>query len=1757
MSFELPGLGTSSADVLSTNSLPPVFAQNTLTTPLTGLGGASQSLLFVDGSVTDYQQLVAGVTQGTEIHVLDPVQDAVTQITNTLLGRQNIASLHIVSHGEAGGLDFGSSQLNLGDLPGYASQLQSWGKALTNDADLLLYGCDVAQGELGKAFTSILSQLTGADIAASNDITGNASKGGNWTLEYQTGSIEAELAFQAGTLNQYSHRLLAGDLDTTFGTGGKVVTDIVSSYDEGRSVAIDSSGNIVVAGYADNGSGSDFALARYTSTGILDTNFGTGGKVVTDIGSSYDEGRSVAIDSSGNIVVAGYADNGSGSDFALARYTSTGILDTNFGTGGKVVTDIGSSYDYGNSVAIDSSGNIVVAGYADNGSGSDFALARYTSTGILDTNFGTGGKVVTDIGSSYDYGNSVAIDSSGNIVVAGFADNGSNSDFALARYTSTGILDTNFGTGGKVVTDIGSSYDYGNSVAIDSSGNIVVAGFASNGSNYDFALARYTSTGILDTNFGTGGKVVTDIGSSYDYGNSVAIDSSGKIVVAGFASNGSNYDFALARYTSTGILDTNFGTGGKVVTDIGSSYDYGNSVAIDSSGNIVVAGYADNGSNSDFALARYDNISLPTVSLSTSTANITEGDTGTFTLDRGSNTTGALTVNLTINGTSTVTSGDYTLSGASVTVSGSNLTVVIPDTQSAVTLNMAALAEAMGFAEAADLLKLNLATGTGYSVGSSNNASITIAANGFTVINTNDTGEGSLRQAILNANAIAGTDMITFAGSTFTDATPDTIALTSGELGINSDVTIQGTGANLLTLSGNNASRVFNISSGVVGIDGVAIANGNSGTDRGGGILNTGTLTVNNSIIRNNTANDAGGGIYSKTGNLTVNNSTINNNSTGFSGGGLYLAGVGTITNSTINNNTSSTSGGGITSGSTTIGSNTILSNLTLINSTISGNTATTNGGGLRVVVGGVMATLTNVTIANNTATTGTGGGISTGAGSTTNVKNTIVATNTNSSNPDVAGAYVSQGNNLIGKSDGSTGFTNGANGDLVGAIAAPINPLLAPLADNGGTTQTHALLPGSAAINAGTTTGAPTADQRGISRVGAVDIGAFESRGFTIAVASGTTQSADKNTLFGNPLVATVSSASGETVDGGVITFTAPGTGASTTVTTKTATIASGQASVTEIANNTVGSYSVTASANGITTPTNFSLTNTNTPPTVTNVSKTGQEDNTVSFSSADFTSQFNDANSDSLNKIQITALPTKGILQVGGSSVNLNQEITAAQLSTLTYIPNSNSNGSDSFGWNGSDGTDYATTSATVNLAIAPVNDAPSLTGNATLTAVTQNTTNPSGSSLTSLFGSLFSDIDTDASLSGLAIVSNTATTQGRWEYSTDGTNWANVGAVADDATALALSASTLVRFVPAIGYSGTPPGLTVRALDNSYSSGFTTDTTRVTVNTTSNGGTTAISSGTPAALDTSVTQNLANLVWRNSGTGENAVWQLNNFTLQSAYFLPTVADPNWQIASTADFNSDGIADLLWRNKASGENVIWQMNSTGFETDHFITKVPDANWQIVSTADFNSDGIADILWRNKASGENVIWQMKGDFTLQSDHFITQVPDANWKIVSTNDFNGDGIADILWRNKASGENVIWQMKNDFTLQSDHFITQVPDANWEIAGTDDFNGDGIADILWRNKASGENVIWQMKSDFTLQSDHFITQVPDINWQIAGTDDFNHDGTPDILWRNKLTAKEDIWEMNGFSLVQGYQLVDVIDPNWSVRPFVAG
>ncbi|MBD1835364.1 DUF4347 domain-containing protein [Cyanobacteria bacterium FACHB-472] len=165
---------------------------------------AHKEIVFIDATVADKESLAAGVKPGTEVIILDSTRDGVAQITEVLANRSDIASVHIVSHGAEGSLQLGASAVNSDNLQAYSNSLQQWASALTADADILLYGCDVASGETGEAFVQQLSQLTGADIAASNGLTGSAVLGGDWDLEVKTGAIESPVAFLPAALANYN-----------------------------------------------------------------------------------------------------------------------------------------------------------------------------------------------------------------------------------------------------------------------------------------------------------------------------------------------------------------------------------------------------------------------------------------------------------------------------------------------------------------------------------------------------------------------------------------------------------------------------------------------------------------------------------------------------------------------------------------------------------------------------------------------------------------------------------------------------------------------------------------------------------------------------------------------------------------------------------------------------------------------------------------------------------------------------------------------------------------------------------------------------------------------------------------------------------------------------------------------------------------------------------------------------------------------------------------------------------------------------------------------------------------------------------------------------------------------------------------------------------------------------------------------------------------------------------------------------------------
>ena len=499
------------------------------------------------------------------------------------------------------------------------------------------------------------------------------------------------------------------------------------------------------------------------------------------------------------------------------------------------------------------------------------------------------------------------------------------------------------------------------------------------------------------------------------------------------------------------------------------------------------------------------------------------------------------------------------------------------------------------------------------------------------VVTTNaDSGEGSLRKAIQDACN---------GGAIVFDMTPghvtSPITLTTGELFINKNLTIQGPGASLLTVMRSAAGatpdfRIFNIAAGsTVKLSGMTISNGKLGSSLiGGGVNNiSATLTITDSVVSGNTA-DFGAGIYNG-GTLVLINSTISNNATiGGSGGGILstssLGGSNpalTIINSTISDNSE---GGGIYIGSGPV---------TIINSTVSKNSTQGGGGGI-LNTGSNASTITNSTITGNRAdaVTGNSGGVGGGLerlSGTVTLQNTIVAGNfrgTGSTRDDIFGAVDATSSfNLIGDGTNMTGISNGSSGNMVGSSGSPINAMLGTLASNGGPTQTHLLLPNSSAIGAGSNANLPAdafdldgdtdsaeilpVDQRGLgfSRIvnSTVDMGAVETN-YAINATAGTPQSTNVNAPFATALKATVTE-SGNLVSGVSVTFTAPASGAGGTfpgssLTALVSTDIGGVATApTFTANSIGGAYTVIASI-GTGQPTaTFALTNNKLNQTIT----------------------------------------------------------------------------------------------------------------------------------------------------------------------------------------------------------------------------------------------------------------------------------------------------------------------------------------------------------------------------------------------------------------------------------------------------------------------------------------------------------------------------------------------------------------------------
>jgi hypothetical protein len=272
---------------------------------------------------------------------------------------------------------------------------------------------------------------------------------------------------------------------------------------------------------------------------------------------------------------------------------------------------------------------------------------------------------------------------------------------------------------------------------------------------------------------------------------------------------------------------------------------------------------------------------------------------------------------------------------------------------------------------------------------------------------------------------------------------------------------------------------------------------------------------------------------------------------------------------------------------------------------------------------------------------------------------------------------------------------------------------------------------------------------------------------------------------------------------------------------------------------------------------------------------------------------------------------------------------------------------------------------------------------------------------------------------------------------------------------------------------------------------------------------------------------------LFWKNFNNGDTAAWLMNGNTIQERATYDNVPESSgWSIRGLGDFNGDGKTDVFWRN-SNGDTTGWLMNGNTIQERAAYDNVPESSgWYVQGLGDFNGDGKTDVFWRNSNNGNTAAWLMNGN-TIQERAAYDNVPESSgWYVQGFGDFNGDGKTDVFWRNSNNGNTTGWLM-NGNTIQERAAYDNVPESSgWYVQGFGDFNGDGKADVFWRNFNNGNTTGWLMNGN-TIQERAAYDNVPESSgWSIQNFSDFNGDGKTDVFWRNFNNGNTTGWLMNG-------------------------
>lgn len=399
--------------------------------------------------------------------------------------------------------------------------------------------------------------------------------------------------------------------DAKFGDSGKVLTDFFGGNDSISALAEQSDHKIIAVGYATQEDKKSIAIARYLADGTLDLTFDNDGKVTYEF-NNQSEAVAVAVDSSNRILVLGNCYTNSTSEIVLLRFTPSGVLDTSFDSDGFVRWTISGSRLTAGAILITTDNKILIGGGNWNFTAPAFLLARLTSTGAFDVSFSGDGIATAVMSADEQRIQSLAIDSNGRILAGGFGRVGPIGDFALARFSSNGELDTSFGISGKRLIDFSNGLTTSNdslyALSLEANNKILAIGKVNDSIQSLFAFARLNDSGNLDTTFGDNGKKTTPFemnGSTYSIDTNAAVKAGEGIYYnIGSVSLNGNSDLTLSSFDSELNLQTLFGINGTYSLDFFYGNDVGRSVAYLNQ-KVVVAGHSERPTTGlDFILLR-------------------------------------------------------------------------------------------------------------------------------------------------------------------------------------------------------------------------------------------------------------------------------------------------------------------------------------------------------------------------------------------------------------------------------------------------------------------------------------------------------------------------------------------------------------------------------------------------------------------------------------------------------------------------------------------------------------------------------------------------------------------------------------------------------------------------------------------------------------------------------------------------------------------------------------------------------------------------------------------------------------------------------------------------------------------------------------------------------------------------------------------------------------------------------------------------